>query len=220
MSVSGTSTKATGTGDGATVLFAFANKVFASSELEVYVDRVKKTITTDYSVAVASDFSSANVTFVTAPASSTAILIRRKIPRTQLVTYGTVDDFPSASHDEGLDRGVMLSQELLDPDFISSEQTVTADTKLDVVHGLGSVPQRVSVLLKCTTADLGYVVDDVVDFNAGVAIQAADGGAVVLRDATNVSIIQGATIQLLGKTSFNASAITVGSWRWLVEAWV
>ena len=38
-------------------------------------------------------------------------------------------------------------------------------------------------------------------------------------DTTNVSIVQGAQIDLLSKTSFNGNLIVVASWRWVVRAW-
>jgi hypothetical protein len=113
---------------------------------------------------------------------------------------------------------VWASHPLATPDFTSSEQTVTADTKLDVAHSLGAVPSLVYVTLKCNTTDLGYAANDEIPVGS-LAAETADKGAIVMSDATNVSIVQAASILLVGKATFNTAAITVAKWRWVVRAW-
>ena len=106
------------------------------------------------------------------------------------------------------------------PDFTSSDQTVTADTALDVAHGLGAVPTLWMLTLKCTTADLNYSAGDEFNFIGTLATNAnSDRGASAFGDATNITVIQGQTITALDKTGFNTGAITVTSWRWVVRAW-
>ena len=104
------------------------------------------------------------------------------------------------------------------PNFTSSDQTVTADTRLEVAHGLGAKPILVQVTLKCTTANLNYSTGD--EVIAGTFRIGADQGVIIFYDATNVTIVQGDSIQMLDhNTPFAHSAITVGSWRWVVRAW-
>jgi hypothetical protein len=106
------------------------------------------------------------------------------------------------------------------PDFTSSEQTVTTDTKLDVAHSLGAIPALVQVVLRCKTTDLGYAVGDEVIYHGNVDLSlSVDRGAIIMSDSTNVTIIQGLGIALLGKSTFNVAGITVGNWKWVVRAW-
>lgn len=105
--------------------------------------------------------------------------------------------------------------------FESSEQTVTADTLLQVAHGLGAVPKSVEVYLRCKTTDAGYSANDEIKWSStGSTSATTDYGATVSADATNVEIIQGAAIEVLGKATFNAAGLTVGNWRWIVRAWL
>jgi hypothetical protein len=101
--------------------------------------------------------------------------------------------------------------------FTSNEKTPVADTKLDVAHGLTSAPLQVQLILRCTVDDAGYVAgDEILTLFAGGT---TDRGVSILVDATNVSLIQSAGIQVIGKTSFNGEGITTTSWRWVVRAW-
>lgn len=102
------------------------------------------------------------------------------------------------------------------PDFESSEQTVTALTKLDVAHGLAAIPTLVQVLLRCKTADLGYSAGDEILWGGNIS---GDHGATIVTDSTNVSLIQGTDIPLLKKALFDTGVITVANWRWVVRAW-
>ncbi len=103
------------------------------------------------------------------------------------------------------------------PDYDSGEQTVSTDTRLTLAHGLGAIPRRIEIFLRCKTPTQGYLVNQEVPMFDGS--QTTDGGIVVARDATNIEIIQGADISLLGRTTFNKGFITTSSWRWVVRAW-
>lgn len=104
------------------------------------------------------------------------------------------------------------------PDFTSAEQTVTADTLLDVAHGLGVVPPLWQIVLRCTTADLNYAQNDEVVINASNA--SVDRGITFSVDATNMTVVQGQAIEIHDQSSFNIAAITVTSWRYIMKAWL
>ena len=105
------------------------------------------------------------------------------------------------------------------PDFTSAEQTVAFDTLLDVAHGLGAVPILWRIVLRCTTNDLNFVAgDEVVAHSSDDA--ASDDGWTASVDATNMTVVQGALIQLINQSTFNLAALTVGSWRWVMRAWL
>jgi hypothetical protein len=106
------------------------------------------------------------------------------------------------------------------PDFESAETALDNDAQIDFAHGLGVVPLFWIIALVCTTTDLNYSVGDEIlmtsSYHGGGA---NDGGAVVFVDATNVSIVQGQSHDLLNRTDFNRASITQTSWRWVVKAW-
>ncbi|KKL20894.1 hypothetical protein LCGC14_2450890, partial [marine sediment metagenome] len=141
MTVSSTTIKtAPFTGDGATVTFAFSWKVWDSVEIKVILRLVSDgsettlTLTTDYSVTLGSTLPSAgSITTVETYESTHEIVIKANFPRTQEVDYGEGDTFPAASHEEALDRGVRLSQQLneqLSRSLLFPESSIFSDIAL------------------------------------------------------------------------------------------
>ena len=59
------------TGNGSTNIFAYTFEISSESEIEVLVDLVVKTLTTDYTVSGVGASGGGNVTFVSAPANGT-----------------------------------------------------------------------------------------------------------------------------------------------------
>ena len=102
------------------------------------------------------------------------------------------------------------------PDFISSDQTITADTDLDIAHGLGVLPSRWNIVLKCTTATYVYSIDDEVLLAADSGT--ADRGLTTFANSTNISLNQGAAINI-HYLSANAQAAAATSWVWVARAW-
>lgn len=102
--------------------------------------------------------------------------------------------------------------------YVSAEQTITAGTNVTLAHGLSGVPAIVRVVLRCKTAELGYLVNEEVD----MTFQYTFGGGQVQTssDATNVYITFGNNVNLLNKLSMpNVTTITYANWRWVVRAW-
>ena len=99
------------TGDGATTVFSYDFLIQATSDLLVYDDGVLKTEVTHYTVSGAGDVSGGNVTFVTAPLNSNAILIIRSMPITQAIVFPAGGAFPAKSNEEGLDRAAAIHQD-------------------------------------------------------------------------------------------------------------
>lgn len=110
-------------GNGSTVDFNFSNELYeeASVAVQVSVDTsdfsgaVTDLILDDlgpqgYTVALASDFSSAVITVNTAPASGETITIYRNQELTQPDSYQTGGQFPAKSHERGLDREMTAAQ--------------------------------------------------------------------------------------------------------------
>lgn len=117
MTVSSGTSRVSYSGNGSTTVFAYTFKIFANSDLEVYLKddttgvATLQTLTTDYTVSNAGNDSGGNVTFVVAPASGKTVIIRREIPYTQETNYVENDPFPAQAHEDALDKLTMLTQQ-------------------------------------------------------------------------------------------------------------
>ena len=103
--------------------------------------------------------------------------------------------------------------------FRSAAQTITAAAQVQVAHGLGAVPKKYWLVLRCTTAELGYSVgDEVIYPTAGATLSAgavANAGAAMRADATNLTVRFGSLAATLNVTRADTGAganITLGSW--------
>lgn len=102
--------------------------------------------------------------------------------------------------------------------FASTNQTVTADTLLEVAHGLGALPTLWTVSLKNVTTEHGYVADDELLW-ACLSSPSNDSGVSFMADATNISIIQGNAFHIHSLSTFNSAVATATNWKWVVRAW-
>jgi len=100
------------TGNNCTKAFAYTFKIPATSDLDVFVGGVQKTLTTDYTVSGAGVETGGTVTFVTAPGCGLAVAIVRDVPYTQATDYPENDPFPALSHEDALDKLTMLVQQV------------------------------------------------------------------------------------------------------------
>lgn len=105
--------------------------------------------------------------------------------------------------------------------YDSGNQTITAGGSLSLAHGLSAQPSVIVVYIKCTTADNGYAIGDEVLITTQMNINATSKGAAIWPDVTNINVRYGAAgINILNKTTGAASSIVVGSWRFIVRAYV
>ena len=89
-------------------------------------------------------------------------------------------------------------------------------------HGLGVVPTEFCLVMKNTTAELGYSIGDEVP-HPGVTLDQVGAGRhhQIVVDATNLVLLQGTTVTqvVLNKTTPAAGVTaTAGSWSWLMRA--
>lgn len=111
MTISSTLSRWEYSGDGSTTVFAYTNKIFADTELEVYSDNVLQTLTTDYTVSGAGVETGGNVTYVTAPASGVKVVIIRVVADTQAQDYPQGGSLPSGVIENDIDRRTIVSQQ-------------------------------------------------------------------------------------------------------------
>jgi len=93
-------------------VFPYTFKTLLTSDLKVYVDSSPKALTTDYSVSGAGMVAGGNVTFVTAPATGSTVLIYREVPLTQLTLLTEHGPLPAKGLESTFDKSVMMSQQL------------------------------------------------------------------------------------------------------------
>ena len=138
MTVSTTTLKNSYNGNGSTTTFAYGFKVFASTELKVFIraSTGAETLKSEgsgsgnYGVTGVGDASGGNVVFVTAPASGETVVILRDTGLTQGTDYQPADPFPAADHEDALDKLTHMVQELqeeVDRSFkVSRTNTITS----------------------------------------------------------------------------------------------
>ena len=119
MTISSTTVKNSYSGDGSTDQFNYTFKIFADSDLQVIIrsaagTETVKTITTHYTVAGAGNTNGGSVTFTSGniPTATETVVLRRAVPQTQAIDYIANDPFPAESHEEGLDRATMTTQQV------------------------------------------------------------------------------------------------------------
>jgi hypothetical protein len=137
MTISSTTTKNTYSGNGSTTAFAYGFKIFASSDIKVYirssagVETLKSegSGSANYGISGVGETSGGTVTFVTAPASGETVVLIRDTSQVQSTDYVENDPFSAADHENALDRLTMISQEMqeeMDRSFkISKTSTIT-----------------------------------------------------------------------------------------------
>tara|TARA_Y100001938_G_scaffold117394_1_gene161894 strand:- start:433 stop:2643 length:2211 start_codon:yes stop_codon:yes gene_type:complete len=143
MTVSTTTIKNSYSGNGSATAFNYTFKIFASSELKVYIRTTAtgaetlKTVTTHYTVSGIGDTGGGTVTFTSGnvPTSAQQVILVRDTPLTQSTDYVENDPFPASSHEDALDKlthQMQEQQEELDRSFKVSK-TVTDLTSSEVV---------------------------------------------------------------------------------------
>lgn len=119
MAVNNQTSKIVYVGNGSASNFTFPFKIFASTDLVVTKITIATgaqqllALTTDYTVAGVGSEGGGSITLVAGALPSThKVVIQRVVPYTQTVDYVANDPFPAETHEQALDRGVMISQQI------------------------------------------------------------------------------------------------------------
>ena len=102
------------TGDGSTTGFAYTNRIFASSDLQVFLDAVLQTEATHYTVSGVGSGSGGDVQFLSAPANASSVVVVRDVPATQGTDLPIGGAFPSTTVEDSFDKLTVLVQQNAD----------------------------------------------------------------------------------------------------------
>lgn len=96
--------------------YSYPFRIYADTDLQVYLGTTLQTLTTHYTVTGAGDDGGGNVILTTNPGASVLLAIERVLPITQGHDYVENDRFPAESHETGLDYRTMVEQMLYQRD--------------------------------------------------------------------------------------------------------
>lgn len=99
------------TGNGVTTVFAYDFRVIAASHILATVDGVQRN---DLTIAGVGNSSGGTVTFGTAPANGTSVVISRNVPYSRVIDYQEGGDLLAGTLDDDLDTVTMQVQQLLE----------------------------------------------------------------------------------------------------------
>nr|BAR28447.1 putative tail fiber [uncultured Mediterranean phage uvMED] len=119
MTISSTTVKNSYSGNGSNDTFVYGFKIFANTDLQVIIrsaagTETTKTLTTHYTVTGVGSASGGNVVFTSGniPTATETVVLIRNVPQTQAIDYIANDPFPAETHEEGLDRATMTTQQV------------------------------------------------------------------------------------------------------------
>ena len=185
MTVSSTTVKNSYSGNGSNNTFVYGFKIFANTDIQVTIrsstgTETTKSLTTHYTVTGVGSASGGNVVFTTGniPTASETVVLIRNVPQTQAIDYIANDPFPAETHEEGLDRATMTTQQVQEEldrsiklsrtnTMTSTEFTVGATDRANKVlsfdsTGELSVTQELGTFKGNWSSGTAYVVRDIV----------------------------------------------------------
>lgn len=237
MSISSSTTKNTYSGDGSTTVFPYTFEILAQGDMLVQTKVnstgviTTNTITTEYTISGAGVSTGGNVTFVTAPASGTTVILLRNVSYLQPSHYSEYDPLPSVTLETNLDRLTMLCQQL--SEIASRNVKVDAGVDTDVFNTTLPTPSDGGLYLATNSTGTGFVFNSITStgsyiFGAGVGIlaQTSTGNSAVRTltgTANEVTVTSGTgaaanpTFSLPAALTFTSKTVTGGTYNALTQ---
>ena len=208
MTVTSTTLRNTYTGNNSATVFAYQFRILDETEILVTVDGVTQVLngggSDGYTVSGVGNLSGGDITFNTAPASSTSIVLLSNPDFTQEIDYNELDAFPAESHEEGLDRGVIRDLSLKEEIDRAILSPVTTTLTSNVISGTIDATQRALVISTAgvSSSDLANFASDL-----DVILTSVATGDLLEYDGSNwvnVTTLQG-DLTFSGTNTFSAS---------------
>lgn len=186
-----------------------------SSDVKVYVDDV---LDTDWA------FSTAGTKIVWAdglePQTGESFVIKRVTDISDLaVTYSAGSGFTAPDINKALRQLLYSIDELqvpaFDTGYLTMDALVTGGVDIVYPHNLGAIPTRWQVLLKCTSTELGFATNDIIDYTN------IWPSPIVRVTATNIDICEAVAdlAQVIHQTTGIATLIDQTKWSYRIMAW-
>jgi hypothetical protein len=112
-------------GNGVTTVYATNFKALAKGDVAAWIDGAKKTVDVDFTVTGLAADTGFTVTWATAPANATNVVIARQSTVQRLADYQTLGDFNTNTVNPDFDNPVLVLQELKEADSRSFQLPVT-----------------------------------------------------------------------------------------------
>lgn len=112
MPVTSASPVKSATGNGVTTVFPYDFLILDEDDLKVTIDGVTQTITTHYTVSGVGEGSGGNVTFVSAPANGTLVVLEGNATYDRATDYQRNGSFDEQTVDRDFDRAIILIKQL------------------------------------------------------------------------------------------------------------
>jgi len=187
------------TANGVTTVFPYTFKILAEGDIEVSVDGVVKTLTTDYTVSGVGVDAGGNVTMLAAPANATTIVRRRQMAYTREVDYQDQGELPTDTLDDDQDAPILMIQQLQEGLDRAIKVSITSDVDPDaLIDELLAASEEATDAAATATAAAGTA-------TAAAAAAAASAAAITL-PIPLASGGTGATTAAAARTALGAAA--------------
>lgn len=108
-------------------------------------------------------------------------------------------------------------------DFTSAEYALTHETTHVIAHGLGALPGKIKLVLRCKTAQHGWVADDEIEISSFSYVAPGSGAVALTMGANTTNIYVGfvqsvLTMQIVPRGGGSYASITAANWRFVVRA--
>ena len=228
MTVSTTASVKQYTGNTSTTIFSFPYKVFNTTDFIVTILNSSTLVVTtqvnggsgtyDYSVAVAADKNSANITFNNAPLSTHKITIERKMSLTQPTDYTPNDPFPAETHEQVLDERTLMIQQIQNSYELNTFRFDKNVTDAGTVEINKTVAERGSKLLAFDSAGNLQADQEIGTFKGNWATATAYAIRDIIKDTSNNNIYICNTAHTSSGSQPISGNTDVAKWDLLVDA--
>ena len=228
MTVSTTASVKQYTGNTSTTIFSFPYKVFNSTDFIVTIlNSSTLAVTTqvnggsgtyDYSVTVAADKNSANITFNNAPLSAHKITIERMMSLIQSTDYTPNDPFPAETHEQALDERTLMVQQVQNSYELNTFRFDKNVTDAGVVAINKTVAERGDKFLAFDTAGDLTATQEIGTLRGNWAASTAYAVRDLVKDSSNSNFY----ICIVAHTSSGSTPVSsntdVAKWTLIIDA--
>ena len=223
MTISTTIVKNSYSGDGSTTTFSYTFKVLANSDLTVIIrsalgTETTKTLNTHYTITGVGDAAGGSITFTAGniPTATETVVLIRDTTQTQAIDYVANDPFPAESHEEGLDRSVILSQEIQE-EVNRSIKISRTNTMTNTEFTVGPTDRANKVLSFDSAGELNVTQELGIfkgNWSSGETFVIRD----IVKDTTNNNIYICQTAHTSSGSLPLSSNADIGKWSLIVDA--